>query len=173
MNEWWKGIGATEIIQALPWISPEAIKYLETIVWKGAEVIEHGSGGSTLWFASRCQLVTAYEHDPDWYERLTRQGLPDNASVVMWTRKNLPKLKPDCCDILMIDGEPVEHRAAWIKAAPKMVRNGGWIVLDNANRPEYAKEREWLQDRGFEFCTIDGNTGITKTMITDFYLVQK
>ena len=48
-------------------------------------------------------------------------------------------------DLLLIDGEPVEHRAVWLLESQRMVKSGGWIVLDNANRPEYAKEREQLK----------------------------
>jgi predicted O-methyltransferase YrrM len=72
-------------------------------------------------------------------------------------------------DLLLIDGEPVEDRAEWLKAAPTTVKPGGWVVLDNANRPEYEKERKHLQTYAAEFETFNGNEGGTLYLVTEFY----
>ena len=173
MLYWWQKLDKTAYIQATPWLHANTTKYLESILRPDMEIIEHGSGGSTLWFAARCASVTAYESDPDWYARMVDQGIPDNAALVMWTKHAPPKLKANCCDLLVIDGEPVEDRAAWIKAAPRLVRNGGYIVLDNANRKEYVNARQALQDKGYEFLVMDCNDDISKHMVTDFYKVTK
>jgi hypothetical protein len=42
-------------------------------------------------------------------------------------------------------------------------------VLDNCNRPEYAREREALQKIAAEFLTINGNEGQTQYLMAEFY----
>src|SRR4028119_2375277 len=51
----------------LPWISYGAIDFLEGYLKPDMTVYEYGSGGSTLFFASRVARVTSIEHDPLWY----------------------------------------------------------------------------------------------------------
>jgi len=66
MTNWYQPSDPSSI-KPRPWLSDDAIAYLESILTPEMHVIEHGSGGSTLWFASRVVTVIAYEHDTDWY----------------------------------------------------------------------------------------------------------
>ncbi len=139
---WWKPSPPAEI-PAKPWLSPAVIEYLETIIKPEWDILEHGCGGSTLWFAQRCKSVTAYESDPD-FAAAIRGRAPSNAKIVSWAKPNAPTLKTRF-DLLLIDGEPIETRGPWITAALRLVKPGGVIVLDNYNRPEYETERLALQ----------------------------
>ena len=61
----------TPMQMELPWLSYGAIQVLEK--WKinpGAEVLELGGGGSTLYFAKRGAKVTCLETDGGWAERI-------------------------------------------------------------------------------------------------------
>lgn len=167
MQKWYKPSNPDDM-QAKLWFGDNAIHEIEKIVRKDMRVIEHGSGGSTLWLAERCKSVTSYEHDPDWFEQVAKYA-PDNADVVMWVSETLPQLDSGCCDLLIIDGEPVEYRAAWIDDALRLVSPGGYIVLDNANRPEYKSNREKLQKEAASFTTIDCNESGTKYLVTEIY----
>ena len=69
-------------------------------------------------------------------------GIP----VMVWDKPKLPKLHPPY-DLVLVDGEPVEERAYYIRAAEKLVKPGGVFVLDKFNRPEYQAEREALEKR--------------------------
>ncbi len=129
-------------IQATPWLSSEAISELEKIIQPDFEVIEFGGGGSTLWFAERVKQVYCYETNLDWFNAISNSGT-SNVSM-RFSVFPLPDMDARK-DLLLIDGEPVEHRAVWLLESQRMVKSGGWIVLDNANRPEYAKEREQLK----------------------------
>jgi predicted O-methyltransferase YrrM len=138
------------------------IAHLEKLIKPDWRVIEHGSGGSTLWFSDRVAFVTAYETDSKWSVKLHRINIAVKNSRTPFT-PNEPY------NLLLIDGEPVEDRREWIRRAPQIVRPGGWVVLDNANRPEYTKERKHLQAYAAEVVTFDVNEGGTQYLVTEFY----
>ena len=141
MSDWWLP-SKPENLQPIPWLSPDATAKLAGLVQPGWRVLEHGSGGSTLWLAARVEHVTAVEDDPDWYQAVSRQ-MPANVKLMSWSKTTVPP-RLGRFDLLLIDGS-VPARAAWIKAALRLVKPGGIIVLDNYNRPEYETERLALQ----------------------------
>lgn len=167
MSQWWKPSKPDEI-KSVPWLSPRAIAYLESILHPDFEVIEHGAGGSTLWFAERCKCVMAFEDKPEWERVVEANVSPRKAVVVSGFYTGFP------VDLLLIDGEPVEDRAKWIDAAHRIVKPGGWVVLDNANRPEYSKEREGLKRYADLICTFDSNreAGFLY-LVTEFWRVRQ
>ena len=160
---WWKPSPPAEI-PAKPWLSPAVIEYLETIIKPEWDILEHGCGGSTLWFAERCKSVTAYESDPD-FAAAIRGRAPSNAKIVSWAKPNAPALKSRY-DLLLIDGEPIETRGPWITAALRLVKPGGVIVLDNYNRPEYEAQRRKLED---EILFREFKSGIGLYLNTEFF----
>jgi predicted O-methyltransferase YrrM len=164
--KWWQPSPPSSEIKPVPWLSPAVIQHLDNLVQPDWDIIEHGSGGSTLWFAARCKSVTAFEHNPDW-QMIVKGQAPENATI--YSRNDATSLTFNSFDLCLIDGEPVEDRRRWIEDAVQLVRPGGWVVLDNANRPEYAKERQHLQAYAAEFQTFDGNEGGTKYLVTEFF----
>ena len=65
--------GKTSVTEKMPWIAFPAIDQLKKIVRPDMEVFEYGSGGSTLFWASRVKKVVSVEHDKEWYEILKGQ----------------------------------------------------------------------------------------------------
>ncbi len=65
---WYKDMqsGDTTLGRRLPWMTYDAICFLEKICTKSTRVFEYGSGGSSLFFASRCTHVTSVEHNMEW-----------------------------------------------------------------------------------------------------------
>lgn len=61
-----KKSGDTTLSRALPWMTYDAIDFLSAICKPDMNIFEWGSGGSTLFFASRCKQVTTIEHDSEW-----------------------------------------------------------------------------------------------------------
>lgn len=158
-------------IQLIPWLSPEATKYLETLLKPEFRVVEHGSGGSTLWFGKRVAQVVSYEKDEVWLEAVKARA---GENVVLFHSTGcVPYEKPATCDLMLIDGEPVTERAGWIVAAQKIVKPGGYIVLDNANRPEYEKEREELRQHAELLKCVNSNVGSTVHLVTEFYRLKE
>jgi predicted O-methyltransferase YrrM len=162
---WWK----SDELKERPWMGPRAVAYLEGLLSPDFEVLEHGSGGSTLWFAQRVAKVTAVENDPEWMKKVAELA---PGSVTIKLSEVLPRFRRKF-DLLLIDGVPVEARIAYMREALKLVRPGGFVVLDNANRPEYAPERKALQLYLILLTTVNSNEGGAQYLITDFYQVPE
>ena len=159
---WWRPSKPNEI-QPTPWLHPEVIRYLERLLHPDWAVIEHGSGGPTLWLAERVKQVTAFESDPDWLAQVAKHA-PRNVAVYPPTAT-----VPQTCDLLLIDGEPVETRAKWIEQSVNIVKPGGWVVLDNCNRREYEVERLALQQYAEFHVYFHCSRGGQKYLNTEFY----
>jgi predicted O-methyltransferase YrrM len=147
-----------------PWLHPDAIAYLESILQPDFRVCEFGGGGSTMWLSKRVKHVTTCEPDEEWFSILLT-SVPDNVGVFFTGEPYV-----DDFDLVFIDGEPVERRARWIQYAPLI--SNTWIVLDNANRPEYAKEREGLKEYAELIETINSNEPGTLYLVTEFWRVK-
>lgn len=170
MPKWYQPSQSKEI-RPIPWLAPKVIERLEQIVKPHFRVIEHGCGGSTLWFSERAASVLAFDGNKQWRDTLN-QKLDQNKARVFVSLGEMHELEKDKFDLLLIDGEPLEDRAKWLQAAPHLVKSGGWVVLDNANREQYAAERKHLQEQAAEFETFDGNEPGTRYLVTEFYRLK-
>jgi hypothetical protein len=112
------------------------------------------------------------ESDPEWLKRMSELKLP-NVTLVK-DDSCVPYCWPAAYDLMLIDGEPVERRGMFLKAAAGMVKPGGWVVLDNANRPEYAEERfEFICNHAEFYVMFEMNmVGQSKYLVTEFYKMR-
>jgi predicted O-methyltransferase YrrM len=167
VNHWWQR-SSPEQLQPLPWLAPDVITYLESLLTPAMRVIEHGSGGSTLWFAARVKSITSIEASAGWRPIITERA-PANARIINGSSPGDAPRGGRKYDLLLIDGEPLEVRADWLNEAAKLIKPGGWVVLDNANRPEYARERALFAERAELVCRFDGNVPGSLYLVTEFY----
>lgn len=161
-NNWVRPRRADQI-EPRPWLSEQAIEYFSNLLTKEMDVIEFGAGGSTLWLAERVKSVTSYENDADWIAVL-RKNKPENVTLHFETFPTSGQR----VDLIYIDGEPVAVRGEWLKMAPVMLKDGGIVVLDNANRPEYAEALAEFSQRAELLFESDKAPG-TKYGLTRFY----
>ncbi len=161
-----RGRGALK--DALPWMPFPAIAWLEATIRPEMRVFEYGSGGSTLFWARRGATVVSVEHDEAWLARL-RQAIPPGARerITLLARPPSPGLagefasaSPGCAglcfrdyvlaieefpaasfDLVVVDGRA---RSACLNHAASRVRPGGWLLLDNSERPGYREAVERL-----------------------------
>jgi hypothetical protein len=63
-----------------PWLTFDAIRYIDKQPLEGRKIFEYGSGGSTLYWVSRGAECVSIEHDAHWYETL-RPMLPSTTGV--------------------------------------------------------------------------------------------
>ncbi len=162
---WWQ----SHELQVMPWMGPRAVEYLESLLKPDFEVLEHGSGGSTLWFAERVAKVTAVENDAEWLAKVAERA-PDHVTLKL--SDQMPRFRKKF-NLLLIDGMPLMNRIPYMREALKLVRPGGFVVLDNANRPQYAPERKALQLYLTLLKTINSNEGGAQFLVTDFYQVPE
>lgn len=156
----WAQRSKPQEIQPKPWLSDDAISYFQELLKPDMKVIEFGGGGSTLWLAPQVAEVVTVEHDEEWYDVIQKKA-PENVTLCL----AIVSVKPDF-DLMFIDGEPVEERGWWLDNAGDYVKCGGYVVLDNANRPEYAGARAKFEKRA---RLLYSKTAGWKHLVTEFY----
>ena len=151
----WYSRSSPEQIRPVPWLSSGAIQELEKRLRSFMTVMEHGGGGSTLWLAERVKTVITYETDSDW-ARVLKGAAPPNVII----RQEFFWNGSEKADLLIVDGEPVETRSSWLLDASDILNNGGYLVLDNYNRPEYERERNGLWDMFVREAEVNSPVGM-------------
>jgi SAM-dependent methyltransferase len=157
---------------ALPWISYDAQRILARFLTDRSEVLEFGSGMSTLWYAGKAGHVVSIEDDEAWYAkvsaRLSAAGnidyrfAPDPASYV-----GLAPDKP--YDLIMIDGSWREDCARF---AVRHLKPGGVIYLDNSDKgPNMQVTGDIPAARAF-LLEFAAQQGLPSREITDFAPTQ-
>ncbi|MDD2765426.1 MAG: class I SAM-dependent methyltransferase [Opitutaceae bacterium] len=136
---WFRLTGRRPIV---PWIPYNARQALARHICPDWQVLEIGSGMSTLWLARRCRQVDSFEADPDWVQKiraeLQRLGLPNVRVHYRWHWQELCDFSawPDeSLDLLVVDGGP---RPECIEAGFPKVKPGGYIYVDNTDQPRTA-----------------------------------
>ena len=127
---WWKKRPASELDDT-PYLHPDVVEFMDEIISPDFEIMEHGSGGSTLWFAQRCKSVLAVERNEEWNKAVRRKA-PNNVTVIKGD-----DIQPGEYDLILIDGEPLCNRVQWAAQAPQRLKPGGWIVFDNCNHEQF------------------------------------
>ena len=164
---WWLR-RTPETIGNQPWLHPAVVGYMEMLIQPSWKILEHGSGGSTVWFSAHAMKVDSAEHAPDWAVKVAEMNL-ENVNV-------FPGGKPEQFiggeyDLLLIDGN-ASDRPEWINLAPTLVKGGGVVILDNANRPEYTAGRKQLREIAAHWISFEINPPGHKYSVTDFYRMK-
>ena len=168
---------------ALPWFSYAAIDYLERYVDPQMTVFEYGSGGSTLFFATRCKAVVSVEDNHQWLATLDRSVKAHGLKNVTLHHRpfdfNNPHNFNDSAyvaaigetsyDIIVIDGQDysLKERPVCFWKAEKRVSKGGIIIVDDSWRPTYSALRRRNKARRVEVFESPGplRYGVTSTDI--------
>jgi hypothetical protein len=159
---WFRSQHGSGLNDRQPWITFAARRRLEGIIRGADRAFEYGSGGSTLYLAKRVAELVTIEHDPAWlalvryrlgtlqthvtlelHEPVSGpdQGIygstdPSYAGMSFEAYASAIDRFPDeFFDLVLVDGRarPACVRRSWPK-----IRRGGWLILDNSERPEYA-----------------------------------
>src|SRR5882672_868971 len=134
----------------IPWFSYAAIDFLEGFIKPHMRVCEYGSGGSTLFFASRTKSVFSIEDNPKWFElvsrRLQEKGIAnatlklapfDFKNPVAFEDSEYLNAIPDgAFDVIVVDGseEWTQVRPVCFKHVEKSIKPGGIIIVDDSWR---------------------------------------
>jgi predicted O-methyltransferase YrrM len=141
-----------------PWLTPDAIRLLESLLRPADRGAEFGSGRSTLWFAARVAALTSVEHDEQWDDtvsaRLNERRLanvdyilarPDQP-VELGGQSAYARVAlgfPDASlDFALIDGHYRDYSAKFM--LPK-IKPGGMLIIDNVNwyLPSESRAPNW------------------------------
>jgi predicted O-methyltransferase YrrM len=131
----------------VPWIAPSAVEFLEGYLKPTDQMLEFGSGRSTLWFAGRVQHITSVEHNPAWHRQISSKiaekeysnisyflhprqadAIASGQSDYVLVTKSIP---PASLDVVLVDGI---FRAQCVLHSLPLIVAGGILVIDNVNR---------------------------------------
>ena len=145
-----------------PWLPENAIALLDQLIQPNWNIIETGSGASTFWLAERAAAVVSFEHNPAWSGAVTLEASRrELGNITVLTDIDYPKtglgeylrITARAYDLALIDGR---GRVRSINSVSAFIRPGGWIVLDNANRPRYEKAHQILAAEGWKTTALQG-----------------
>ena len=164
---------------ALPSFTYPAIHWLAGALRGCEHVFEYGAGHSTLWFSRHAAEVNSVENDRRSVSRLELR-LPANACVYYrtcsgdesWADSDDPYVaaieeSAAAYDVVVVGGFA---RNSCVIAAMKILKPGGLIVLDNADRPAYRPSGARLGSAGFQRLDLIGPVpGATKFSCTSIF----
>lgn len=134
-----------------PWLTIDAVKFLEKYLNENSIGFEWGSGRSTIWFAKNTKFLISVENNINWYNKVKVMIENRNLKNVRYLyfdedeNKNSPKFvdpkisnyveainkfKEEMFDYILVDGIFREYCA--LNAIPKL-KKGGILIIDNIN----------------------------------------
>jgi hypothetical protein len=139
-----------------PWWPRAVINRVRHLLPPNPAVFEYGGGGSTLWLEDRGATTTTVEHDTEWARHLkTRKG--PRTTLLHVPPASSGHLASDSAegffddyvaavgtgpyDLVIVDGR---CRVACVVASMGSVRSGGLLLLDDSDRPKYARAHDLL-----------------------------
>ena|SRR3990167_5406071 len=136
-----------------PWLTKQSREFLDQFFQNNpdAKVLEFGAGGSTIWFSGKTKNLITIESQQDWFsfvkaklERLGRNVdlrlIPNNYFEVCAT------FEKESFDLILVDAR---YRVQCIETSKNLVKPGGILMLDNADRVKYDNLKELLADWEF------------------------
>jgi len=127
-SNYWNGRNTLDL--EYPWLVPEAISVLESILKKDMKVLEFGTGGSSIFFARRCASVLGYESNYEWMEKvkaaIKEKGL-DNIEI-----RTLGEQPEGIFDVILIDSDPtLTSRPSCCSKAIQCMKEETIVIVDN------------------------------------------
>lgn len=134
-----------------PWITRQAVNFLDKFLTKDMVAVEFGSGSSTRWIADRVKFLISIENDKQWYNEVNediKELTNIEYKLVEYDENNVEsKIKAADAihnltniDFLLIDGR---LRVRTILTNFNKVKIGGVLMLDNAERFYNASGIPW------------------------------
>lgn len=154
----------------LPWMPYSAIFELNSIIKPNFNILETGCGGSTIFFLKNSQSVISIEHDEKWIQKLRKHPqiakqnaewqlictpISDLSENKLRTNylDSLRIQKDNSFDLICIDGR---LRSKSLILASQKLRDGGFLILDNADRDDYKEGIEFINRLGWQSKEMGG-----------------
>ena len=120
-------------------------------------ILEFGSGNSTIFLAERVKKVTSLEHSKEWYQKISGKVSANVESILTSPFSAQDYLQPlieeTKFDVIIVDGL---FRNECIKASLKHLSEVGIIILDDSERTDYAEGISSLIKNGFRQINFSG-----------------
>ena len=126
-------------------LNRSVLDFMESKLTPDSWVLEIGGGWSSRWFADRCGNLTIVETDPKWRRTIERELAGSEcprqicsllAEVQGYGGVDLALV--DCVESLRFEA---------VKIAWNCLSVGGWLLFDDAQRPQHADAIQWLWEK--------------------------
>lgn len=139
-----------------PWVHVDAVNFLFQNIKKSHTGFEFGSGSSTFWFSKFTKKIFSVESDEEWYKKTSEKRDEFDIKNIDISLVVCPMLK--IWDIDTEIGEDYEKysneilkagkkfdyisidgvaRSLCIKKSIDLLKPGGYLIIDNSERPAY------------------------------------
>ena len=167
----------------VPWMAPGAISWLESNIANDFKILEWGSGGSTKWFANRCEKIVSVENQKGWYDKVKKDLANDEVENVDYrfveVNEDIDQIKAienkECppyvavvkefdkkfFNLVVIDG-PLRHIC--IPNVEEHIAPGGYVLLDNSN---WCSFDEWRIPKNWKQVCHD-DVGVSPERVIDW-----
>ena len=128
-------------------LNQSVMDFMDERITPESTVLEFGSGYSSRWFADRCGKLVSYETSPLWYRTAKDEckGAPAEAEFVLFVIPG-EAAGTGPYDLALVDCRE-ELRTDAAKTAWGELRQGGWLVFDDAQRSKHSAAINWLNTR--------------------------
>lgn len=142
LSRWWPTLDyyRSNLGSDNPWVSYRALEWLIENVTREQRIYEFGSGGSTIFFASRAKEIVSVEHDREWHQILSQ----------MLKQRGLSN-----CDYQL--AEPEEQLGPAVEYGAKSYSSNFRPELNrNLSFRKYVTSIDRYPERSFDLVFIDG-----------------
>ncbi len=155
-NSFLYGFSQDENGEALPWMSYEAIKFLQKNLQKNDEIFEFGCGASTIFFAKRVKKVVALETNIIWFKIIQeklKEAEINNVELLLMedgltniNYENFAKNYGKKFDLIIVDSL---KRFDCAKNSINALKPCGKVILDDSERKNYQKIFNFFAENNF------------------------
>lgn len=152
---WWPSFNLKKPVdknyQPLPWTTYSFIDFIDTRLTKNMNIIEYGSGNSSLYFSKKVGEVFSIEHHKEWFESISKQKT-ENMNMVL-VNENVEDYSNAITqlnkkfDLILVDGLFRNECAA---VAYKYLSPNGVLLFDDTERSEYKTTFDLMESNGFK-----------------------
>jgi len=157
----------------IPWLTYDAISWVRKYLKPDMRVFEYGSGGSTIYIASRVRELVSVEHNREWFDLVRHviqdRGITNSTYMLVEPEKRtadaVEKYSSTTFDeykgfdferyVRTINNFPDNYfdliivdgraRSACVKESATKIRDGGYLILDNSERDQYQEAFDFMQ----------------------------
>lgn len=158
---WFNSFKLKESVDAnfnpIPWFTYSAVDFIKERLNNNLNVMEFGSGNSTLFFAERVKKNTSFEHDNTWFQDIIKKKISNVEIKLVSSVTAADYLQPLSAfgkfEVIIIDGL---YRNDCLIASLKQLSEDGIIILVDSERNDYADGIKYLLGSGFKRLDFSG-----------------
>lgn len=144
--------------QPIPWVTYSFIDVIKERINNGHDILEFGSGNSTIFYAKNARSVYSVENDKEWFDRNAGLNLPNVQIVHCPVVRDGDYSKSGVSTgrkfhIIIVDGR---DRVNCCKQAIHSLTEDGVIVLDDSEREKYQEAHAFFKANGFLHLPFTG-----------------